>query len=380
MQVGAVLSKPQPHNNHIQGDMMEPMHQSAAPISHPMPPVQAPALFAWTSAAPFFQAGLAGYSDGAMRLIARKHGCPYCVTEAMLDQFLINGGKALAAAGIDESDHPIAGQLMGSSPAPIAQAARILVRLGYDCIDINLACPVKKIRKKARGGHLMQVPEQAIAILDALRQAVGDDLPCTVKLRRGSDDSPQAEDNFHRIFQQVIELGYVGAIVHGRSVEQKYLGPSRWEFLKALVDQYGNQTVRGSVGPAKFIIGGSGDIFQAADIFKMIQRTGVDVVAVARGCIGNPWIFPQARAMMQADDKVSALPPTLSQQRQVLLEHFELSAGLHGEKKASMMMRKFAIKFAQHHPRPDAAKNAFINVNSLADWHGVLDRLYDTSP
>src|SRR5688572_25384134 len=132
--------------------------------------------------APFFQAGLAGYSDAAMRLVARRHGAPFAVTEAMLDQFLIHGGKWLAAAELDDADHPIAGQLMGSHPTEIAAGAKILVKLGYDVIDVNLACPVKKIRKKSRGGHLMQAPEEAVAILDAVRQAVGDERPCTVKL------------------------------------------------------------------------------------------------------------------------------------------------------------------------------------------------------
>src|SRR5690606_37180837 len=134
----------------------------------------------------------------------------------MLDQFLIQGGKGLAAAELTDEDHPIAGQLMGSHPAEIAQGAKILVQLGYDVIDVNLACPVKKIKKKARGGHLMQVPDEAAAILDAVKQAVGDDRPCTVKLRRGSDDSAEAAGNFYRIFEAAIDLGYAGAVVHGR--------------------------------------------------------------------------------------------------------------------------------------------------------------------
>ncbi len=323
--------------------------------------------------APFFQAGLAGYSDAAMRLVARRHGAPYCVTEAMLDQFLIRGGKGLAAAELDGADHPIAGQLMGSHPDEIAEGAKILVGLGYDVLDVNLACPVKKIRKKARGGHLMQAPDEAVAILDAFRQAVGDDAPCTVKLRRGTDDSAEATANFHRIFEKVIELGYAGATVHGRSVEQKYIGPSRWSFLRDLVATYG--------GTPNFTIMGSGDIWEAADIFRMIDETGVAGVSVARGCIGNPWIFRQARAYMAGDVEGVRRAPTIAEQREVLRDHFELSVGLHGEKKAGMMMRKFGIKFSRHHPRGDAVKDAFIKVKNLADWHAVLDAFYiDDAP
>ena len=123
--------------------------------------------------APFFQAGLAGYSDGAMRLVARRHGAPFCVTEALLDRTLINGGKGrrkedpdlLAtecgmgeiedniAAGLD--DHPIAGQVMGTLPDEMARASEILVRMNYDVIDVNLALPVKKIKTSNRGGHFL---------------------------------------------------------------------------------------------------------------------------------------------------------------------------------------------------------------------------------
>jgi len=314
--------------------------------------------------APFFQAGLAGYSDAAMRRVARRLGAPYCITEAMLDFFLINGGKGLDIARLHPEDHPIAGQLMGSHPDEIAAGAAVLVDLGYDVIDINLACPVKKIKRKCRGGHLLQEPDEAMAILQAVREKVPQAIPCTVKLRRGSDDSIHAEENFFKIFQGVIELGYAGATVHGRTVEQKYLGPSRWAFLKRLVDQFGRRP--------DFKIGGSGDIWTARDIFHMIEQTGVDMVSVARGCIGNPWIFRQARAYLAGDPHGVALAPSLAEQRDVLLEHFELSCELHGEKKAGMMMRKFGIKFSHHHPDSQRIANAFIAVKTLDDWQQVL--------
>ena len=319
--------------------------------------------------APFYQAGLAGYSDAAMRMIARRHGCPYCITEAMLDQFLIHGGKGLAAAELDEADHPIAGQLMGSHPADIAAGAKILVQLGYDVVDVNLACPVKKIKKKARGGHLLSVPEEAAAILDAVAQAVGADVPLTVKLRRAYDDSPEAEANFRRVLEAAIKAGYAGATVHGRTVEQKYLGPSRWEALRRIVADYGHTP--------GFTLGGSGDIWRAADIFAMIQQTGVHWVSVARGCIGNPWVFRQARALMAGDVVEAQRPPTIHEQRGVLREHFELSVALHGEGSASRMMRKFGIRFARHHPEAEAVKAAFIAVKSFDEWHAVLGRFYE---
>lgn len=326
--------------------------------------------------APFYQAGLAGYSDAAMRLVARRHGCPYCITEAMLDHFLIQGGKGLEHAYLKEGDHgpdnPLCGQLMGSHPADIAQGARILVDLGYDVVDVNLACPVKKIKKKARGGHLLSAPDEAIAILEAVADAVGDEVPLTVKLRRAYDDSPEMTANFHRILQSVIELGYSGATVHSRTVQQKYIGPGSWDELRQIVEHFGLR----KPNDVAFTLGGSGDIWHAPDIFRMLEQTGVHWVSVARGCIGNPWVFEQARALMRGDREAARRSPTILQQREVLLEHFTISAELHGEHMAGRMMRKFGIKFSRHHPQGDEVKRSFISTKDLADWQAVLDQWY----
>lgn len=334
----------------------------------PLPAAGATGPFSWVSDAPFFQAGLAGYSDAAMRLVARRHGCPFCVTEAMLDYFLINGGKGLEQAELDDEDHPIAGQLMGSHPDEIAAGAKILRDLGYDVIDINFGCPVKKIKKKCRGGHLLSAPDDAAAILDAVKQAIGDDVPLSVKMRRSYDDTPEMVAHFYRIFERAIELGYAAVTVHGRTVEQKYVGPSRWPFLSDLTSRYKAEMDRG------FLVFGSGDVFSPQAVVNMIGQTGVNAVSVARGCIGNPWIFHQARQLMAGRP---VTPPSIAQQRDVLLEHFHLSVSLHGESNAGRMMRKFGIKFSVHHPCPQDVKEAFIKVHNIPDWHGVIESHYN---
>lgn len=330
--------------------------------------------------APFFQAGLAGYSDAAMRIIARRFGCPFCVTEALLDRTLLAGGKGFAKADLGElhdnvpggeEDHPLAGQIMGSDPDEMARAASKMVLwnaehaphgAAFQAIDVNLACPVKKIRSKARGGHWLRDPEGAIEILQAVRDAVPDNIPVTLKIRRGSDDSAEAERNFYVIFDAAYELGCAWATVHGRTVEQKYVGPSRWTFLRDLVKARPDR-----------IIFGSGDIWNVHEIFRMIEYTGVHAVSVARGCIGNPWIFRQARQMLAGD---APTEPTLAEQRDALEQHFMLSVAVNGEYKASYVMRKFGVRFAQHHPDFEAVRKEFIAVNSIADWRDVLDAHY----
>ena len=223
------------------------------------------------------------------------------------------------------------------------------------------------------------MPEEAVAILTAVREAMdkrpGGGPPLTVKLRRAYDDTPEMAANFRTVFEAAMELGYAGATVHCRTVQQKYIGRGRWPFLRELMAEYGAEAKRRG-----FVIGGSGDIWTAPDIFEMLDQTGVDWVSVARGCIGNPWIFVQARAIMAARAGAADAPlpraPSVFEQRDVLLRHFELSVALHGEIMASRMMRKFGIKFSRHHAAADELKKAFIAVQTTRDWRAVLDGFY----
>ncbi len=365
---------PQPEGR-SQEDMATALAFAAAYTVDPRIPATVPGFDA-----PFFQAGLAGYSDGAMRLVARRHGCPYCVTEALLDRTLISGGKGRRredpdllkeecgtgdldeniAAGLD--DHPIAGQIMGTEPEEMARGSEILVNMGYDTIDVNLACPVKKIRKRKRGGHFLRAPDEACAILSAVRAVVPDTIPCTVKLRRAYDESPEMAAAFERIFCHAYDIGFSWATVHGRTVEQKYVGPAKWPVLADLVQRH----------PDKVIFG-SGDIWQVEDIFLMLKHTGVHGVSVARGCIGNPWIFNQARGMMRGEAPRS---PSLSEQRSALRSHYDFAATLHGERKAARTMRKFGIRFSAHHPDRETVRKAFITAADTAQWHAVIDAYY----
>jgi nifR3 family TIM-barrel protein len=313
---------------------------------------------------PFCQAGLAGYSDRAMRLVARRRGCPYAVTEALLDVILCNGGLGLRKSiDINDEDHPIAGQIIGSEPETMAQAAGILAQAGYDVIDLNFACPVKKIKNKARGGHMLIDVDRAVAVMRAVRDRLGD-VPLTVSLRRGFDDSAEAEQRFFEIIEEGWSLGFAAARVHARTVQQKYLGSAHWPFLANLKQRY----------PARTILG-SGDVFTAADAVRMVRETGVDIVWIARGAIGNPWIFEDARRLL-ADPNAAVFPPMISRQREALAEHFQIAVQIHGESLAGRRMRKMGIKYSRFHPLGAEVKREFIQVHSLRDWQGVLDKWY----
>jgi nifR3 family TIM-barrel protein len=316
-------------------------------------------------AQPFCQAGLAGYSDRAMRLVARRRGCPYAVTEALLDTIMLNGGEGLRRSiDISGEDHPVAGQIMGSEPETMSRAATILHGAGYDVIDLNFACPVKKIKNKARGGHMLLDAARGIGILRAVRDALPDAV-LTVSLRRGFDDSAESVDRLYQIIETAWENGFAAARVHARTVEQKYLGRARWPFLAEVKNRYPSRTILGS-----------GDVFTARDVLRMLRETGVDCVWIARGAIGNPWIFRDAAKLLK-DPSAELEPATIAEQRDALTEHFALAMQIHGEQLAGRRMRKMGIKYSRFHPESSQVKSEFINVRSLRDWTSVLEKWYD---
>lgn len=314
---------------------------------------------------PAVQAALSGYSDLAMRTVAREHGATYAINEVVLDALVLQKGKLQRRIlSVPEHDHPVGGQLMGSQPETFGQAARELVRAGYDVVDINFGCPVNKVLGRHRGGWLLQDSETALSIVASVLQAVQGDAPVTVKMRRGTDDSPEAEARFWTILDGAMSLGVAAATVHPRTVKQKYVGPSRWEFLAKVKQHVGD-----------FTLLGSGDLFSAYDVVDMLQQTGVDGVTVARGCIGNPFVFQQVRDLM-----AGLLPkrPTCAQQRAAIARHWQLAVPFYGdERRALPSARMHIIKYAQYHKDPVWAREQLVRCKQSEDLFVRVAEVFD---
>jgi len=309
---------------------------------------------------PVVLAALAGYSDLAYRRICRRLGAPYCTTEMMLDKSVLVYGKLssrLLRLGDDE--HPIAGQLIGSEPETMARAAGLLEETGFDVIDINFACPVSKVLSRRRGGYLIRRPDRAIEIVRAVIASTK--RPVTIKLRR-KFAAADGEDSFWRIAGGAFEAGAAGICVHARTVEQKYAGKADWDFLARVKAAFARRTIIGS-----------GDVFEPSDALAMLELTGVDAVAVARGALGNPWFFSQARDLAAGRQP---RPVSIRRQRELLAEHFQAACELYGPRTAPKVMRKFGARYARLHPSPRAVRMAFVSVKRPSDWQKVLEDFY----
>lgn len=313
---------------------------------------------------PFVQAALSGYSDLAMRRVARKHGAPYALNEVVLDKLVVLPGKIRKQIlDVEDDDHPVGGQLMGSDPEVFAPAAVALAEAGYDVIDINFGCPVKKVLGRCRGGFLLSTPAEALTIVRRVYEAVGSTHPVTVKMRRGMDDTAESRDSFFEILDGAFDIGVSAITVHGRTVEQRYNGPSNWDFLAEVKQRVGDRTLLGS-----------GDLFSAQACVKMIRETGVDGVTIARGAIGNPWIFQECRALWKGDPLPP--PPTIEQQGTAIADHWSEVVTLYGEQHGARVLRKFGIKFAEHHPMNEEVRNAFVAAAGSSDIRRLLDTWY----
>ena len=318
---------------------------------------------------PVIQAALSGYSDAPMRKIARNFGCEFALCEVMLDQFVIAVSKRKSRLYFAESDeHPIGAQLMGSEPSQFVRAAQRLVGEGFDLIDLNFACPVKKVLGRHRGGYLMSDPKSALDIVSAVRQNIPDAIPLTIKLRKGFDDSPASRKSFFEILDGAVDMGICAATIHGRTVRQRYEGESDWGFIREV-----KQHLLANNRPDIAVIG-SGDLFTAEVCTQRLSESGVDGLALARGVIGNPWLFGEVSALLCGQPKPE--PPSLARQREVLAEHFRLSAELYGECRAATAMRAFGVKYCLLHPCSNLVRQDFVHVKNAADWNDVLEKWY----
>lgn len=311
---------------------------------------------------PFFQASLSGYSDYAMRMFARRYGCPFVLTDVMLAKSVARPdilAKACFRPGDDE--HPIGAQILGRTPATMAKAAGGLVAAGYDVIDLNCACPAPKVLRCGRGGALLDDPNAVIDIVKAVRDTVT--CPLMMKLRIGVDHSACSQENFWEIVTRSIEQGVDALVIHGRTVEERYRGKANWEMLAAVKTRF----------PVATIIG-SGDIFDARASLDQLKRTGLDGFVVARGAIGNPWIFRDLRCIWE--DRPVPPAPELAEQRLVLLEHFDRVLDGYPELRGIGYFRKFLVYYARRHPKRKHVLQTLMKARTRKEVEAGIDAWY----
>lgn len=267
-------------------------------------------------------APMAGITDSVFRTLAVEMGAGLVFTEMISAKGVIcSPENTLRLAAFSERERPIGIQIFGSDPEIMAQAARILAAKKPDLIDINMGCPVRKVVSKGEGCALMKDPKKAAEITRAVVEAVN--LPVTVKMRKGWDDS---SPNCVEVALAVAGAGAAAITIHGRTAAQGYSGLADWRAIAKVKDAVAIPVI------------GSGDVFKPEDAEKMMNETGCDAVMIGRGALGNPWLIRRTVHYLETGEL--AEEPSLKERVSFALRHLHMMVESKGEVVAVREMRK----------------------------------------
>jgi nifR3 family TIM-barrel protein len=254
----------------------------------------------------FFLAPLAGVSDRPFRSLCRRMGAAFAYTEMVSAHGLVHGSEQTESYLDRAPDEvPFAVQIFAAEPEVLARGADVAVRAGAGMVDVNMACPVKKVCGTGAGAALAREPGEVERAVRAIRGAVP--VPVTVKIRSGWDASSV---NCVEVARAAEAAGAAAVAIHGRTRAQMYSGQASWEHVRA---------VKASLS---IPVLGSGDVWTAGDALRMRRETGCDAVLVARGACGNPWIFRELRAAERGEPLPP--PPDRGEWVSMVLEHVRL--------------------------------------------------------
>ena len=320
-----------------------------------------------------FLAPLAGVSDRAFRNVCRQCGAEYTVSEMVSAKALCYEQMAKKAsvsvhtaplASVYKSEMPLAIQLFGSEPQFMAEAAALIENRSYRgctsdtppaAIDINMGCPVPKTVGNGEGSGLMKNPALAADIVRAVCRATR--LPVTVKIRAGWDkDSINAPEMAKRLE----DAGAALIAVHGRTRAQMYAPSADWNVIAAVKKSVGIPVV------------GNGDILTADDAIRMYEQTECDGVMIARGALGNPWLFSEICARLEEREYT---PPTFEERLATALSQVEFMVKEKGERVAVAEARKHLSWYTKGMEGAAAARMAINNASTLSEMRAILDRL-----
>ncbi|MFA4982157.1 MAG: tRNA dihydrouridine synthase DusB [Candidatus Omnitrophota bacterium] len=307
-----------------------------------------------------FLAPLSGCSDLAFRLIAREHGAKFCFFEMVDSNSIVYGGhrKSLSILDTNGQDTPIAAQVLGEDPSSVLRAATtMLERSKASFMDINAACPVKKVIKKGAGAYLLKNSGTLCKIIKKLALALP--IPVTVKIRSGFEVSDIKL--ITGIAKKCESSGASAIFIHGRSRAQGYAGEVDYKAIKAVKES------------VKIPVFGTGNIFSGESAKRMFDETGCDGISVARGALGNPWIFQEIESHLKSGAPSQPVP--LETRKAVLKKHLSYvhryrrsgSPGIIG------FMRKIALWYLKGFPNAAKMRHQISVVNDYEKMLELID-------
>jgi tRNA-dihydrouridine synthase B len=294
-------------------------------------------------------APMAGVTDSPFRVLARGLGAALTHTEMIsADGLIRQNTNSLRLLYFKEEERPIGVQLYGSDPDKLSSAAKEVEKLKPDLIDLNFACPVKKVTKKNGGAAVLKDLGLLKKIVTSVTRSVF--LPVTLKIRSGWDSENIVALEVAKIAE---DCGISAITIHPRTGKSLFRGKADWDVIGEVKSKV-NLTILGS-----------GDVFSPQDVKKMIDSTGCDGVMVGRGALGNPWIFRRTNHYLERNELLPE--PSIQEVIDIALKHLSLSVQERGEYWGIMRMRKHLLWYLRRLPRNQKLRKNIISTEKFED-------------
>jgi nifR3 family TIM-barrel protein len=301
-------------------------------------------------------APMAGYTNRSFRLIMKEFGVGLVYSEMISAQGLLyNNEKTLEMTKVTAAEHPLAMQLFGGDiSSMVAAAVNLDNKTAADIIDINMGCPVRKVLKADAGCRLLTAPEKVYKLVREVVNHVHK--PVSVKIRAGWDHN---SINVLEIAQAIEKAGASLIAVHGRTKTDLYGGKVNLDYIKTVKDN------------VRIPVIGNGDIRSVEDAERMFAYTGVDMIMVGRGSLGNPWLIRDL--VDHFSGNIVKSPPTPAEKIALCRKHFAYLLEEKGEKIAVLEMRSLAAWYARGIERNREFKQRLINITTKEELYGLLE-------
>ena len=304
---------------------------------------------------PVFQSPMADCTDIAFRLIARKLGLKLAFTEMISAEALVRENRrTLPLVRRVRGDKPLGAQLVGHNPVSMGKAAAMIEALGFDVLDLNFGCPVRKVTSPGAGSALLQHPDIAEKIFQNVMAQVKK-IPVTIKMRTGFTD-PSGKEALC-LARLAEEHGLAAVTIHGRTRAQGYTGKADWGVIGLIKKAI------------KIPVFGNGDIFTPEDAKRMMEMTGCDGIAIGRGALGNPWLYAGIRAVLSGHIPKE---PSFKEKKRVALEHIRLEVQYEGEKTGVLQSRKIAAWYFRGYPNVAQFRNQINRATTFKEISSLI--------